>query len=159
MTRPAIRDATPADATAISELVSRVADATIFADGPEDGRRYFMAMNTPAATAGKLRDNTYRYHVAEQDGEIVGMVAIRGNSHIYHLFVDRSMHGKGLGRALWEYARAVCVRNGNHGRYSVDATPETVPFYERFGFLVSGERGVRNGHPAVPMKLEPQFRS
>jgi hypothetical protein len=93
VTRPAIRDATPADATAISGLVCRVAGDTIFADGPEDGRRYFMAMNAPAATAGKLNDSAYRYHVAEQDGRIVGMVAIRGNAHVYHLFVDTSMHG------------------------------------------------------------------
>ena len=159
MTRPAIRDATPADATAISELVCRVAGDTIFADGPEDGRRYFMAMNAPAATAGKLSDSAYRYHVAEQDGRIVGMVAMRGNAHVYHLFVDTSMHGTGLGRALWEHAREVCRRNGNHGRYTVDATPDTVGFYERFGFQVSGALGVRNGHPALPMKLEPQYRN
>jgi len=156
--RPLIRDATPADAAAVSELVSRVAGETIFADGPEDGRRYFMAMNTPAATAGKLNDSAYRYHVAEQDGRIVGMVAMRGNAHLYHLFVDSAMHGSGLGRALWDNAREVCRLRGNNGRYTVDATPDTVGFYERFGFKVSGQLGVRNGHPAVPMKLEPPLR-
>jgi GNAT superfamily N-acetyltransferase len=157
--KPAIRDATPADATAISGLVCRVANETIFPDGPQDGRRYFMAMNTPAATAGKLNDSAYRYHVAERDGEVVGMIAMRGNSHLYHLFVDRSLHGSGLGRALWEHAREVCRQQGNTGRYTVDATPDTVGFYERFGFRVSGALGVRNGHPALPMKLEPQYRS
>ena len=137
----------------------RVGDETIFADGPADGRRYFMAMNTPAATAGKLNDSAYRYHVAEQDGQVVGMVAVRGNTHVYHLFVDTSMQGTGLGRALWEHAREACRRHGNSGRFTVDATPSTVGFYEKSGFLVSGSLGVRNGHPAVPMKLEPQFRS
>ena len=156
--KPVIRDATPADAAAISELVCRVADETIFAQGPEDGRRYFMAMNTPAATAGKLNDGAYRYHVAEQDGMVMGMVAMRGNAHLYHLFVDTSMHGTGLGRALWEHAHEVCRRHGNTGRYSVDATPDTVRFYERFGFEVSGGLGMRNGHPAVPMTLEPKYR-
>lgn len=156
--KPVLREATPADATAISELVSRVASEMIFADGPEDGCRYFMAMNTPAATAGKLRDGAYRYHVAEQDGRIVGMVAMRGNSHIYHLFVDSSVHGSGLGRALWEHAREVCRQNGNPGRYTVDATPDTVGFYGRFGFEVSGSLGTRNGHPALPMSLEPKYR-
>jgi N-acetylglutamate synthase-like GNAT family acetyltransferase len=159
VTRAAIRDATPADATAISELVCHVAGETIFNDGPEDGRRYFVAMNTPAATAGKLHDSAYRYHVAERDGRMVGMVAMRGNSHVYHLFVDASMHGSGLGRALWERAREDCRQHGNSGRYTVDATPSTVGFYEKLGFLVSGTLGVRNGHPAVPMKLEPQYRS
>ena len=156
--KPVIREATPADAEPVSGLVSRVASETIFADGPEDGRRYFMAMNTPAATAGKMKDGAYRYHVAEQDGRIVGMVAMRGNTHLYHLFVDTSMHGTGLGRALWEHARDVCRQNGNTGRYTVDATPDTVGFYERFGFEVSGTLGVRNGHPAMPMTLQPKYR-
>jgi len=153
-----IRDATPADAAAISGLVCRVADETIFADGPVDGRRYFMAMNTPAATAGKLSDSAYRYHVAERDGEVVGIVAMRGNAHVYHLFVDTSLHRSGLGRALWERAREACRQRGNTGRYTVDATPSTVGFYERFGFEVSGSQGMRNGHPAVPMSLEPKYR-
>lgn len=157
--KPSIRDAAPNDAASVSELVCRVADQSIFAEGPEDGRRYFMAMNSESAVAGKMSDQAYRYYVAEQDGKIIGMIAMRGNTHLYHLFVDSTLHGSGLGRALWEYARAECVRRGNSGRYTVDATPDTVGFYERFGFKVSGQLQVRNGHPALPMKLEPSFRT
>lgn len=152
---PSIRSATLADAPAVSELVTRVAAKTIFANGPEDGRRYFMAMNTPAAVAGKMNDDAYRYHVAEHDGRIVGMIAMRSNSHLYHLFVDETMHGTGLGRRLWEHAKVECARSGNRGRYTVNATPDTIGFYERLGFAVSGEMHVRNGHPAIPMTLEP----
>jgi N-acetylglutamate synthase-like GNAT family acetyltransferase len=153
--QPTIRIAKPDDAPAVSELVSRVAGKTIFAAGPEDGRRYFMAMNTPAAVAGKMNDDAYRYHVAEQDGRIVGMIAMRGNSHLYHLFVDETMHDTGLGRRLWEHGRAECARQGNRGRYTVNATPDTIGFYEKLGFRESGEMHVRNGHPAIPMTLEP----
>jgi GNAT superfamily N-acetyltransferase len=153
--QPVIRSASLADASAISELVCRVAAATIFANGPEDGRRYFMAMNTPAAVAGKMNDDAYRYYVAEQDGRMVGMIAIRGNAHLYHLFIDDSMHRSGLGRRLWDHARGEAARNGNRGRFTVNATPDTTGFYERLGFKVSGEMHVRNGHPAIPMTLDP----
>jgi GNAT superfamily N-acetyltransferase len=151
--QPTIRAARPADAPAVSELVCDVAATTIFRDGPEDGRRYFMAMNTRDAVAGKMNDDAYRYFVAELDGRIVGMIAMRSNSHLYHLFVDGSLHRGGLGRRLWEHARAECARNGNRGRFTVNATPDTVGFYEKLGFQVSGDMHVRNGHPALPMTL------
>jgi ribosomal protein S18 acetylase RimI-like enzyme len=154
VTNLVIRDARLADAPAVSELVCRVAAETIFADGPEDGRRYFMAMNTSAAIAGKMNDDAYRYYVAEQEGRVVGVAAMRGNSHMYHLFVDTALHGRGLGRALWEHARGECVKRGNTGRFTVNSAPGSIGFYERVGFRVSGGFQVRNGHPSVPMTLE-----
>lgn len=149
-----IRSATPADAPAISELVCQVAKATIFAEGCGDGCRFFMAMNAPAAVAGKMADTAYRYFVAEQDGRIVGMAAMRDNSHLYQLFVDTNLHGSGIGRRLWDHAREESRRSGNAGRFTVNATPETIPVYQRWGFAVAGELHVRNGHPAIPMTLE-----
>ena len=100
-----IRDATPADASAISELVCRVADGTIFAEGPEDGRRYFMAMNTPAATAGKLKDSAYRYHVAELDGKTQ---VISAGGHTF------AAYDPATGAEIWRCA---------HGGYSVVPRP------------------------------------
>ena len=149
-----VRAATIADAPAISELVCRVAQETIFADGPEEGCKYFLAMNTPAATAGKMGSDPYRYYVAELDGRVVGIVAMLNNTNVYHLFVDTAQHGKGIGRKLWEHARDSCLRRGNPGRFTVDATLDTIGAYEKFGFRVSGEQRVRNGHPSLPMALD-----
>jgi GNAT superfamily N-acetyltransferase len=149
-----IRDATPADAAAISALVRQSARNTIFANGPDDGCNYFLAMNTPAATTGRMRGN-YHYYIAEDEGQIVGMIAMRDNSHLYHLFVDQAWHGHGIGRRLWEHAREVCRRNGNPGRYTVNSTPEAIPIYERFGFVATGEIETRNGLTALPMRLGP----
>jgi ribosomal protein S18 acetylase RimI-like enzyme len=148
-----IRAATIADAPAISELVSRVAQETIFADGPDEGRRYFLAMNTPAAIAGKMGSDAYRYYVAELSGRIVGITAMLNNAHLYHLCVDTSVKRNGIGRTLWEHARDICLRSGNPGRFTVDSNPDAIPVYERFGFVVAGEERVRNGHGVVPMTL------
>jgi GNAT superfamily N-acetyltransferase len=149
-----IRAATIADAPAISVLVCKVAQEKVFAEGPEEGRKYFMAMNTPAATAGKMGGDAYRYYVAELDGRVVGVVAMLNNAQVYHLFVDTEQHGKGIGRQLWEHARDECIRRGNPGRFSTDSTLDAVGGFEKFGFQVSGEQRVRNGHPSLPMTLE-----
>jgi GNAT superfamily N-acetyltransferase len=149
-----IRAATTADAPAISELVCSVAREKVFADGPEEGCKYFMAMNTPAATAGKMDSDAYRYYVAEMDGRLVGVVAMLNNAQVYHLFVDTAQHGKGIGRKLWEHARDECLKRGNPGRFSTDSTLDAVKGFERLGFKVSGEQRIRNGHPSLPMTLD-----
>lgn len=149
-----IRAATTADAPAISRLVCTVSQEKIFADGPEEGCKYFMAMNSPAATAGKMGSDAYRYYVAEFEGRIVGVVAMLNNTQVYHLFVDTAQHGKGIGRRLWEHARDECLKRGNPGRFSTDSTLDAVSGFERFGFKVSGEQRIRNGHPSLPMTLD-----
>jgi GNAT superfamily N-acetyltransferase len=149
-----LRTAATADAPAISALVCSVAREKIFANGPEEGCRYFMAMNTPSATTGKMGSDVYRYYVAELDGRIVGVVAMLNNAHVYHLFVETSQHGKGIGRKLWEHARDACLKRGNPGRFSTDSTLDAVASFERLGFKVSGEQRIRNGHPSLPMTLE-----
>ena len=58
---------------------------------------------TPAAIAKYIRRG-YRYHVAENENVIVGIVGIRDNSHLYHLFVAESHQGRGMAKALWEKA-------------------------------------------------------
>jgi GNAT superfamily N-acetyltransferase len=151
--KPTIRDATIADAPAISELICRVAQETIFADGPEEGCRYFLAMNTPAAVAGKMSGHAYRYYVAELPDRIVGLAAILNNAHLYHLCIDTNVKGTGVGRRLLEHVRDECLRRGNPGRFTVDSTLDAIKFYERFDFVVAGEERVRNGHAAVPMAL------
>ena len=108
--KPTIRDATIADAPAISELICRVAQETIFADGPEEGCRYFLAMNTPAAVAGKMSGHAYRYYVAELPDRIVGLAAILNNAHLYHLCIDTNVKGTGVGRSLLEHVRDECLR-------------------------------------------------
>jgi GNAT superfamily N-acetyltransferase len=152
-----IRDAALDDASEISALVTRVALETFFAHGPEDGRSYFLAMNTPAAIAGKMRGN-YRYHVAELDDRVVGMIAMLNNTHLYHLFIDSAHAGHGIGRRLWEHARRVCERHGNPGHFTVNSTPDAVGIYERFGFVATGGLETRNGLTAQPMRLGPAPR-
>ena len=49
------------------------------------------------------------YHVLEaNDGALIGVVGTRSDSHLFHLFVAEGEQRKGVGRALWEHARARC---------------------------------------------------
>lgn len=56
----------------------------------------------------------YRYHVAEMDAKLVGVIGIRDNVHLYHLFVAERYQRQGLAKKLWQFAMEVSLRHKKH---------------------------------------------
>jgi GNAT superfamily N-acetyltransferase len=148
-----IRPATIDDAAAISALILGVSRFfTVHPDG--EGAEEFLAGVSPEAIAGYLASPAYAYRVAEEeDGALAGVVAIRDNAHLYHLFVASAHHGRGLSRRLWDEAREAALRTGNPGEFTVNSSLYAIPVYERFGFQPTGPRVDTQGIAFVPMKL------
>lgn len=147
-----IRPAAAADAAGISALILGVSGFfTLHPDG--EGAEAFLATLAPQAIAGYLASPDYRYLVAEDAGVLAGVVAIRDNRHLYHLFVAQGVHGQGLARRLWTAAMDAALRAGNPGEFTVNSSPYAVPVYERFGFVPTGPRVEAQGIAFVPMKL------
>ncbi len=94
-----IREATVDDAAAISRLIRPLAEKFIAADFSPAGARNLLASLEPDAVAGYF-ESGYEYHVAEQDGLLVGVVAVRDNSHLYHLFVAEQFQRRAVARRL-----------------------------------------------------------
>ena len=149
------RLATPADAEAISALIRGVSRFfTLRPDGA--GAEAFMETISPEAIRGYLSSPEYVYRVAEDDGALAGVVAIRDNRHLYHLFVAPDGHRRGLARRLWTEAMDTALRAGNPGEFTVNSSPYAVPVYERFGFVAMGPRTEANGIAFIPMRLALQ---
>jgi GNAT superfamily N-acetyltransferase len=147
-----IRSATPADAAAISALILGFAPSlTLRPDG--EGAETFLATLAPDAIAGYLASPDYVYRVAEEDGALAGVVAVRENRHLFHLFVAPSFQGRGLSRRLWDVAMDAALRTGNPGEFTVNSSLYAVPVYEKFGFRPTGPRVEQHGVASVPMKL------
>lgn len=147
-----IRRATPADAKAISALILGV--SRYFTLHPAGvGAEAFLATVSAEAIHGYLSSPDFVYRVAEDDGGLAGVVAIRENRHLYHLFVAPDGHRRGLARRLWTEAMDAALQAGNPGEFTVNSTPYAVPVYERFGFVATGPRVETNGIAFVPMRL------
>ncbi|HEX2209962.1 MAG TPA: GNAT family N-acetyltransferase [Longimicrobium sp.] len=147
-----IRPATAADAAPISALIMRVSHTfTLQPDGA--GAEEFFATVTPEAIGGYLASPEYAYLVAEEDGALAGFAAVRGNTHLYHLFVDPAFQGRGLSRRLWDEAMGAALRAGNPGEFTVNSSMFAVPVYQRFGFVPAGPRTEMQGLAFMPMKL------
>lgn len=150
---PVIRAARVEDAEAVSVLITSL--SRYFLADPDDpgAAAAFLATLTPSAVRERLRDERYRYHVAEVDSELAGVVGMRDAAHLYHLFVAEPFHGRGIAAALWDAARREALASGNPGEFTVNSSPHAIPVYERFGFRAAGALQVADGIAYLPMRL------
>jgi GNAT superfamily N-acetyltransferase len=147
-----IRLATAEDATAISQLIGSLAAKYITPQFSADGARKFLTSLQPSAIQSYL-ESGYRYHLAEADGVLVGVVGTRDNKHVYHLFVAESHHRQGLAKVLWRRAREDCMAAGNPGEFTVNSSRFALPFYKKLGFVEISSEQNREGVVFTPMKL------
>lgn len=149
-----IRGALPEDAEAIGALIEGLASFYLpDPDAPEDAASFFATI-TPEAIRERLTGDQFRYHVAVARDELAGVVGVRDDTHLYHLFVAEGYHRQGLASRLWTVAKQAAEKAGNPGRFTVNSSPYAVPVYERFGFVVTEPEVHKDGIVFVPMVLD-----
>ena len=94
------------------------------------------------------------YHIAEQDGAIVGFLAIRECKHLFHMFVDKRHHRQGIATALWAAAREQALDTGNSGVFTVNSSNYAVPVYKALGFVRTEPMQFKSGIYYNPIKLD-----
>lgn len=148
-----IRSATLEDAPALSALICALTREFIAPELSKEGLNRLLKSMGSGSIRAHIRSG-YRYHVAEEDGRIVGVVGMKENRHLYHLFVASAFQGRGLARALWETAKAASLAAGGSGRFTVNSSLGAVGLYEKFGFIKQSEPVAASGVVYVPMMLE-----
>ncbi|WP_140914016.1 GNAT family N-acetyltransferase [Methylomonas koyamae] len=146
-----MRRATVADAAPISRLIAALSRPFLLsADGV--GAEVFLAAVGEAAIAGYIEDADFRYWLAEANGELAGVVAMRDHRHLYHLFVAEVFQNRGLARHLWQWVKTGALDAGNPGEFTVNASLNAVAVYRRFGFVELGAAVQANGVAFQPMR-------
>ncbi|MBU8974879.1 GNAT family N-acetyltransferase [Lysobacter sp. MMG2] len=147
-----LREATIADAAAISTLVSALTRRWIAPDCDEDGIARLLDSMATQRIEERLREG-HRHVVAERDGRIVGVVALRLPSHLYYLFVAEKAQRRGVARALWD---AVRVAADPDAPVTVNASLLAVPVYRKLGFEPAAPEQHDRGIRFVPMRWVPR---
>lgn len=137
---------------AVASLAARVFTEVVAPGYADEGVREFLRY----ASADRLLERSQADHfvlVAEDHGELVGLIEMRHSEHVAMLFVAHP--GRGVGRELLRRAVALC-RHAVPGlaRVTVHAAPGAVEAYTRFGFTPSEPERVKNGIRFVPMALD-----
>ena len=147
-----VRPASEADAPALSGLIRGLSGPFFLLPNGEGAEIFLRSISEPAIR-GYVTAENFWYQVAESNGQLVGIVAVRDNSHLFHLFVAPAFQGKGTARWLWLLAKAHACSTGNPGRFTVNSSLGAVPIYERFGFVASGPTVAKHGISFQPMVL------
>jgi GNAT superfamily N-acetyltransferase len=140
------------DAEKISELIYSLMHLFL-AEPSGKGAENFLQMSTPVGLAAFMAQPNVNYLLGEEDGIFCGVVAVRNNSHLQHLYVAPPFQSRGVGKYLWETARDQALAAGNAGKFTVNASLNAVPFYQRMGFEVVGDVSLTGGLRFQPMKL------
>jgi GNAT superfamily N-acetyltransferase len=142
----------PAEVEATLAVVQRSFDASVAPDYAQEGReRFARVINTEYLQSLPHRQGFTL--IAKQDGRAVGMFAIRDLSHITLFFVLPEMHGRGIGRKLFNAALERVLRNEPlPGKLQVHSSPFGVPIYEALGFSAIGPEEVEGGIRYIPME-------
>ena len=148
----AIRKATPADSEIISKLVCQLSEKYIANEFSSRGRETLLNSMTPAAIKAYIQSG-YRYHVAMQGNHLVGVVGVKENRHLYHLFVDENHQRQGIASKLWRIASKACLDEGNPGVFTVSSSTYAKAVYEHLGFVAESGPQNKSDVIVIPMKL------
>lgn len=134
------RAAARGEEPAMSALSRRVFDAHIGAlDTPECQAAFHRFASAEAMLA---RADGNRRWVAVAGDAIVGMLEVRGGTHIAMLFVESAYQRHGVGRGLVEAAFGPAAA---WPALTVNSAPTAVGAYERWGFA-----------PVAPVQTSPE---
>ena len=150
--RPLVDTDIPVLAPAIAALLRELALEFIVHESTAEGAATFLAENDQMGVR-KFLQLGHVYHVALDEGRLAGFIAIRDNSHLFHLFVGKRWQGRGLARRLWNVARAAAIARGGDGSFTVNSSNHGVTAYEAFGFVRVGPMQCAKGLYFNPMRL------
>lgn len=150
--RPLVTADIPVLAPAMAAMLRSLALEFILHESTPEGASTFLAENDEMGLRGYLARG-HVYHVALADGQLAGFIAIRDNSHVFHLFVGKPWQGRGLARRLWRMARAAAVAHGGDGNFTVNASNHAVAAYQAFGFVRVAPTQCVKGLYFNPMRL------
>ncbi|MDD2887249.1 MAG: GNAT family N-acetyltransferase [Aliarcobacter sp.] len=95
----------------------------------------------------RILSEEYEHFVYVIKDEIVGFIAIKDKTRLFHLFVDEKYHKKGIAKELWQYIK----ENFDVSNMSVNSSIYAIKTYESFGFEISGEQKEYLGLKYQPM--------
>jgi predicted GNAT family N-acyltransferase len=100
----------------------------------------------------EMAPNGIWYTAVDARREVVGIVHLAADAHIYRMAVLAPWRRQGVGAALLATALAEARRQG-HSRVQLSAQTHATAFYARFGFQTEGQVYQDAGIPHISMTM------
>ena len=151
-----IRQGTPSDATTLAALIAEF-QPILSLDPTGTGADKYLNSVSETAEREYLASPRYSYFVAEREGNVVGFIAIRDGTHLFHLFVAAECQGQGIASALWTRARDYATSAGAVTEFTVNSSLNAVAIYKHFGFVPDGPHVHAHGIAFLAMRLRTTY--
>ncbi|WEN14190.1 GNAT family N-acetyltransferase [Rhodanobacter sp. AS-Z3] len=128
----------PQDACAIGLVARRVTRRWILPEQPASAAPSLLyGMGARIIRRKILAGQRFQLACAD-DGRVVGVAAMRDDSHLFQFFVSTRLHRLGIARQLWQRTMRDAVRRAGTRRFTLNSSAMAVPVYLHLGFVCSG---------------------
>lgn len=88
-----------------------------------------------------------RFHLAcLDDGRLIGVAAMRDDSHLFQFFAGTRWHGCGIARQPWQRTLHDAQQCAGSCHFTLSSSAMAVPVYRHLGFVPGGP--LKEGEPA-----------
>ena len=144
----------PGEESEVFNLVFRTFTEFIAPHYSRAGILEFLKYIRPASLLERLQKEHFVL-LAIAQRKIIGIIEVRGNSHISLLFVDKQFQKRGIARELLRRTLRICMKEKpDLSKITVNASPNSVKIYKHLGFRQEGPEQIRQGIRFTPMALK-----
>ncbi|WP_316674967.1 GNAT family N-acetyltransferase [uncultured Tolumonas sp.] len=137
------------DLESVRKLIADVSEYDVLPKFNTQGKEAYRSNVLPSIDT-TFNTNEFISIKAVIDNEIVGFGALRSGNYLTHLFVSKSVQGKGIGKKLL----ATLLNSTDAQEITLRASVNAVSFYRCNGFKTCGDESEFNGIHFVPMLLQ-----
>ncbi len=120
-------------------------------DYPAEGVTEFRRSVNVDTVVERVRRGELFLKGCYNEGKLVGVIAVRDESHISLLFVRKDHHRRGIARSLFEAVVNDIRVKGGISKITVNSSPYAVEIYHRIGFIDTDVEQTKNGIRFTPM--------
>jgi GNAT superfamily N-acetyltransferase len=143
-----IRKAKEVEASKIKDLVTSLSHFYL-EDKNASLPQWFLATLELSEFQQRILSTNFVNYVYTENDIIIGYIAIKDSSHVYHLFVAEGHQGKGIAKELLKFTTS---KLSSH-TFTVRSSIYAVPIYKAFGFIESESAASKGGIRFQPMEF------
>jgi len=144
----------PGEESEVFNLVFRTFTEFIAPHYSRAGVLEFLKYIRPGSLLGRLQKEHFVL-LAIAQRKMIGIIEVRGNSHISLLFVDKQFQKRGIARELLRRTLRICVKEKpDLSKMTVNASPNSVKIYKHLGFRQENLEQTKKGIRFTPMALK-----
>ncbi|MBE6712708.1 MAG: GNAT family N-acetyltransferase [Ruminococcaceae bacterium] len=113
-----------------------------------EGMELFRDLTSPVSLSINSFEGKIRFFGYFEKNILLAVGAIKDHNHILLLYVLPDSQGKGIGREILLFLESECREK----RITVNSSDCGIPFYQRHGYTICGERNCSDGLITTPME-------